>query len=111
MGIETAIMAAVGIGSALLQKNSAKKSYQAQKEASQEMQAQNQALLDEQQAANTAAAVTAQEKTALENQATTSVTQVEAGGTADVSTEAGYSGSEIRRRKRNASTISTSLGL
>lgn len=107
MGVETAIMTAVGIGSALLQRNSAQKSYQAQKEASQEAQAQNQALLDEQQAAN----VAANESTALANQATDYVTKVEAGGAANASTEAGYSGAEIRRRKRTASTISTSLGL
>lgn len=107
MGIETAVMAAIGVASMMMQKNNADRSYKAQQKASETMQAQNEALLNEQQAANTKS----QEATALENQAATNTTRVEAGGTAAVSEDSGYSGEEIRRRKRNASTISTSLGL
>ena len=100
----TAVTAAIGLGMSFLteqkQSKASAKATAAAKAASDAEQAYNEKVLTEQRNA-----------ALLENQANLNTTQTEVGGSAAASEDAGYSGSEIRRRKRNANTISGTLGL
>ena len=109
--IAASIMAAVDLYSAYSSSKAEKKKASAAQAASQAEQANNTALLNEQKAQALADETKQKNAQQLESQAALNTTQTEVGGSAAASEEAGYSGSEIRRRKRNATTISGTLGL
>lgn len=102
MGAETVsalIMGGASVLSSAITKSSTDKATAQAKAASKAEQAYNEKVLTEQRNA-----------ALLENQANLNTTKVETAGAAAASEEAGYSGSEIRRKKANMTSVSSSLG-
>ena len=93
------IMGGASVLSSAMTKSSADKATAQAKAASEAEQAYNEKVLTEQRNA-----------ALLENQANLNTAKVETAGAAAASEEAGYSGSEIRRKKANMTSISSSLG-
>ena len=97
--ITAGVAAAVSLYSAYSSSKAAKEQTAAARAASEAEQAYNEKVLTEQRNA-----------ALLENQANLNTTKVETAGAAAASEEAGYSGSEIRRKKANMTSVSSSLG-
>ena len=93
------IMGGASVLSSAMTKSSADKATAQAKAASEAEQAYNEKVLTEQRNA-----------ALLENQANLNTAKVETAGAAAASEEAGYSGSEIRRKKANMTSVSSSLG-
>ena len=93
------IMGGASVLSSAITKSSADKATAQAKAASKAEQAYNEKVLTEQRNA-----------ALLENQENLNTAKVETAGTAAASEEAGYSGSEIRRKKANMTKVSSSLG-
>ena len=101
MGLEvgTALLigSALGTGTTLYSASKQQKSAKAAAKAEQE---KNDKILTEQRNA-----------ALLEGQADAMAAQVDTGGTAEASEEAGFAGGEIKRRKRPLADVSQSLGI
>lgn len=93
------LMGGASVLSSAMTKSSADKATAQAKAASEAEQAYNEKVLTEQRNA-----------ALLENQANLNTAKVETAGAAAASEEAGYSGSEIRRKKANMTSVSSSLG-
>lgn len=93
------VMGGASVLSSAITKSSTDKATAQAKAAAEAEQAYNEKVLTEQRNA-----------ALLENQANLNTAKVEAAGTAAASEEAGYSGSEIRRKKANMTSVSSSLG-
>ena len=93
------LMGGASVLSSAITKSSTDKATAQAKAASEAEQAYNEKVLTEQRNA-----------ALLENQANLNTAKVETAGTAASSEEAGYSGSEIRRKKANMTSVSSSLG-
>ena len=100
------IMGGASVLSSAMTKSSADKATAQAKAASEAEQAYNEKVLTEQRNA----AVLQRNAALLENQANLNTAKVETAGAAAASEEAGYSGSEIRRKKANMTRVSSSLG-
>ena len=93
------IMGGASVLSSSIAKSSTDKATAQAKAASEAEQAYNEKVLTEQRNA-----------ALLENQANLNTAKVETAGAAAASEEAGYSGSAIRRKKANMTSVSSSLG-
>lgn len=93
------IMGGASVLSSSITKSATDKATAQAKAASKAEQAYNEKVLTEQRNA-----------ALLENQANLNTTKVETAGAAAASEEAGYSGSEIRRKKANMTRVSSFLG-
>jgi len=106
--IAAAVFSAV---STISQQRAANKQAAATKQASQAEQAKNEEILAQQRAEALAEETRQQNAMLLQNQGVAGVAQTVAGGSAALSEDTGITNSEIQRRKRNASQISTTLGV
>lgn len=99
MGVEAALIGASLLGTASQAVSASKSRKKAEKAAAAEQEKNDRILTEQRNAA------------LLEGQAEATAAQVDVGGTAEASEEAGFAGGEIKRRKRPLADVAQSLGI